>query len=260
MRRPIQILSALLAAALITVPPAHGAEAAPFPDVPADAWYAEPVSYMVRRGFMSGLADGTFAPDQFASRAMLVSILWRQAGSPASAGDPFTDVPSYAWYATPASWAGWNGVITGYGGGVFGGEDPLSREQLVTILWRIMDSPSVEPGPEFADEWTISGYAAMAVDWSQASGIVNGKDGNFFDPFSPTTRAELSAILQRFFQLIDPEPLQPEEPLPTGEDAQEPLPAEDDAQESAPSDSAVQETLPPAEPQASLPQDVDSAL
>lgn len=91
--------------------------------------------------------------------------------------------------------------MAGYGNGRFGPNDPVTREQIVTILWRYTGSPSSEAGQDFADKNTISSYAVDAVNWARASGIVNGKDGNRFDPQGNLSRAEAAVILKNYLQM-----------------------------------------------------------
>ena len=86
---------------------------------------------------MSGTSATTFSPDTPMTRAMLAAVLYRLEGSPAVTGsDSFTDTADGAWYADAVLWASQNGIVSGYGGGLFGTNDPITREQLAAILWR----------------------------------------------------------------------------------------------------------------------------
>ena len=167
-----------------------------FADVSSDAWYADAVVYCREQGWMSGTSETTFSPDGTMTRSMLATILYRQAGSPAVTGtDSFTDTEPDTWYSAAVVWAAQENIINGYGNGVFGANDPVTREQLVTILWRIAGSPEVEQGETFADQDSISSFAAAAAAWAQAKSIVSGKDGNRFDPQGNATRAEVAMVL-----------------------------------------------------------------
>ena len=194
------MVSSLLAAALLltAVPTVWAAEEdTGFSDVAADAWYAGAVEYVRDNGLMSGTGSATFSPNAATSRAMLATVLYRAAGSPAAEGTAaFSDVAADAWYADAVAWASENGIVSGYGNGLFGTNDPVSREQIATILWRYEGSPSAESGQDFADESAISGYASTAVDWARANGIISGREGNVFDPKGNATRAEVAAMLQ----------------------------------------------------------------
>lgn len=148
---------------------------------------------------MSGTSATTFSPETNTSRAMLATILYRSSGSPAvTEAVDFTDVSTDAYYADAVAWASANGIISGYGNGLFGPNDPITREQIAAILWRYAGSPSAETGADFADESSISSYAATAVDWARASGIVNGAENNQFLPQDNATRAEVATILYNY--------------------------------------------------------------
>ena len=188
-----------------------------YSDVAADAWYADAVSYVRDNGLMNGTGSNAFSPDASTSRAMLAVVLYRLAGSPTVSGnDIFTDTVEGVWYSEAVLWAFQRDVIGGYGGGLFGTNDPVTREQIATILWRYTGSPSVSSSEDFVDKATISSYASDAVDWVQANGIMNGKPGNLFDPQGHATRAEIAAILSRYMQMDNavPDPLP--EPEPSG--------------------------------------------
>lgn len=170
-----------------------------FSDVDADAWYAEAVVYCRENGLMSGTSTATFSPNSTMTRAMLATVLYRIEGEPTVSGtDGFTDTVNGAWYANAVLWASQQGVMGGYGNGLFGTNDPVSREQIATILWRYHGSPESERGTDFADESSIASYAMEAVDWVRANGIMNGMDGNIFSPKSSATRAQVATILMNY--------------------------------------------------------------
>lgn len=167
-----------------------------FTDVPSNAWYAGAVEYAVEHQLMDGVGNNRFDPDGDTSRAMLVTILWRMAGRPqVNYLMQFPDVGN-DWYTEAVRWAASERIVGGYDDGRFGPNDPVSREQIVTILWRYQGSPTAERGQDFADEGNISGYAAQAVDWARQNNVVNGRGGNRFEPHGHATRAEAAAILQ----------------------------------------------------------------
>lgn len=108
----------------------------------ADAWCADAVEYVRDNELMSGTSDTTFSPNGTMTRAMLAAVLYRMAGSPAVSGsDSFTDTADGTWYADAILWASDEGVMSGYGGGLFGANDPVNREQIAAILWRYTGSP-----------------------------------------------------------------------------------------------------------------------
>lgn len=106
-----------------------------FSDIPAGAEYADAVKWCQENGIMNGVSTTAFDPDGTLTRAMLATVLYRAEGGPAVTGAPvFTDVQPGAWYSDAAVWVGENGLIRGYGNGLFGTDDPVTREQLTIIL------------------------------------------------------------------------------------------------------------------------------
>ena len=176
-----------------------------YADIDAGSWYADAVEYVRDNGLMSGTTATTFEPGGTTTRAMLAQILYREAGSPAVSGnDTFTDTQEGAWYADAVLWATQAGVISGYGDGRFGPNDPVSREQIAVILWRYAGSPAAQ-GEDFADEASISTWAADAVDWARSAGLMTGQEGNRFAPQASATRAETAVILRAFRTMNTPE-------------------------------------------------------
>ena len=179
-----------------------------YTDVDDGAWYADAVRYAREHGLMNGTSATAFSPNEATNLAMVVTILHRDAGTPAASGS--APAGASGWYAGAAAWASEQGLLADVNAAFEG--SPITREDMVTVLWRYIGSPA-GTGADFADEGQISTYAAQAVDWTQANGIVNGKPGNLFDPKGSTTRAELAAILQRFLTLEQQGPVtQPETP------------------------------------------------
>ena len=185
-----------------------------YADVDAGSWYAQAVEYVRDNGLMSGTSDAQFSPSGTMTRAMLAQTLYRAAGSPAVSGsDAFTDTQADAWYADAVLWATQEGIISGYGGGLFGTNDPVSREQIAVILWRDAGSPEAQAGAPFADEGSIASWAGQAVDWAQSSGILSGRQNNRFDPQASATRAEVAVMLRAYRTMGAPEtPETPETP------------------------------------------------
>lgn len=176
--------------------PVSAAEDTGFSDVDADAWYAEAVAYCREHGLMNGTSDTTFEPENSLTRAMLVTVLYRSAGSPAVTGtDDFSDTVADAYYADAVLWASQQGVVGGYGNGFFGTNDPVSREQMATILWRYAGSPAVSTTNRFRDAASIASYAADAVIWADANNIVTPISDGVFAPKSSATRAQVASAL-----------------------------------------------------------------
>ena len=107
----------------------------PFTDVPEGAWYADAAAYVYEHGLMAGTSATTFAPDATTSRSMIATILWRMAGSPVvNYAMDYTDVAQGQWYSEAIRWAASEGIVGGYGNGLFGSNDPITREQFAVML------------------------------------------------------------------------------------------------------------------------------
>lgn len=174
------------------------------PDVPAGVWYAEAVNWCLEQGLIDPASASAFAPSSDSNRATLAAALYRAAGSPAVSVHDFPDIPADSWYAEAAAWAKANNMIAGYDDGRFGGEDPVTREQAVTILWRRSGSPTPEASQDFTDEGAISPYAAQAVDWSRANGIISGNPDGSFNPQGHITRAQIAQVLYQYLKVDAP--------------------------------------------------------
>ena len=138
---------------------------------------------------------------------MIVTILYQMEGRPESSDTYFADVPINQYYAQAASWAAEQGIVSGYGDGKFGPDDPITREQIVMILmqyiqYRQMDTSARSDLSQFVDRDAIDQCALDAMAWANAEGLMNGKGGGGLDPKGPATRAEVAAILTQLCTLI----------------------------------------------------------
>lgn len=167
-------------------------------DIPAGALYLDAVEYVTAQGLMNGTGEGRFEPNAPMTRATFATVLWRYAGSP-TVEDAATFVDADEnWYIDAISWAQSVGAIEGYGDGIFGCDDPLTREDAATILWRYAGSPSAENAASFADADEIFGYAATAVAWASENGILStDADGNIA-PKREANRAELAVLFMNY--------------------------------------------------------------
>ena len=155
---------------------------------------------------MNGVSATSFAPETTVSRAMLATILYRLSGETYSGSASFPDVAGGAWYSEAVAWASNRGIITGYDTGLFGPNDNVTREQLVTMLYRYqkaMEGSVSQKGDlsAFRDDDEISAYALDAMTWAVGAGVIQGRPGNQVAPTGLTTRAELCTILVRFEKL-----------------------------------------------------------
>lgn len=197
---------ALILMLSLAVPAFAASDTTGFSDVGENAWYAGAVVYVRDHGLMSGTSGTTFSPDQEMTRAMLATVLYRAAGSPEVSGSSlFSDVATGTWYHNAILWASQNGLVGGYGNGLFGVNDPVTREQMITIIWRYAGSPSDGSGSVFADAQQISSYARDAVSWSSANGVISGVGGNRFDPKGVVTRAQAATVLMNYYKNISQE-------------------------------------------------------
>ena len=137
-----------------------------FSDVPEGAWYAGAVEYCRRNGIMNGVSDTAFAPEETLTRAMLVTLLWRQAQKPVvNYLMQFSDVPEGQWYSEAVRWAASEKLVGGYGDGRFGTNDPITQEHLNLIFQRYTDQPVTDgiPGFDGGSKPAARAQAAMAV-------------------------------------------------------------------------------------------------
>ena len=175
-----------------------------FRDVSEDAWYHDAVRWAVDNGIMNGVASDLFSPDGTATRAMVVTMLWRLEGEPAGAGISFADVPADAWYIDAVRWAAQTGIIRGLSDESFEPDAPVTREQLAAILYRYAQSK----GQGFTGAWAfpldypdaadVSEYAYEPLCWMTMHGIITGMDDGSLAPKDNATRAQIAAIFMRF--------------------------------------------------------------
>ena len=149
---------------------------------------------------MSGY-DNQFAPGAFLTRAQLAQVLYNCAERPATETvGSFDDVRSGAWYSQSVAWAVERGVVSGYGGGRFGPNDPITREQLAVILWRYGGQPAAAQNLPFSDADQASPWALTALRWATEQGILNGKGGGILDPKGLATRAQVVQMLKNYLE------------------------------------------------------------
>ena len=174
------------------------AYAAEFTDVPAGSDYAEAVQWASDNGYIYGYGDGRFGVNDNVTRAQLATIFHRAAGTPAASGTSrFSDAEAGAYYINALSWAETAGLIAGYPDGRFGVGDPVTRQQVATILWRWAGSPAAS-AENYSDKNAISAYAQTAVDWSRSNGIIAARSDGRFAPTDNATRGEIVSALYNY--------------------------------------------------------------
>lgn len=175
----------------------------PFEDVADSDWYCSSVKYAYGNGLMNGVSNTSFAPRDTVSRAMTVTVLYRMAGSPSVSGKTgFTDLDA-EWYTDAVIWAANAGIVNGVSDTVFNPDGAVTREQLSAMLYRyaLHQSYDVSGSADlsgFADSSVISSYAAEAMAWANAEGLITGESADKLNPSGESTRAVLAAVLSRF--------------------------------------------------------------
>lgn len=171
-----------------------------FVDVADDAWSREAIYWAARDGITNGVDETHFAPTGTATRAQMVTFLWRLADKPAAQGEesPFTDVDANEYYAEAVQWAVDNGITTGKSSGIFAPNENVTRAQVVMMLWRMANKPAatITENP-FEDVDSDSVYCA-AILWAYEKGITNGVDATHFAPNSDVTREQVAAFIYRY--------------------------------------------------------------
>lgn len=188
------------------------ADPTPFYDVSQTDWFYPQVGYAYGRGLFSGLEDHRFGPEAPMTRAMLMTVLYRMAGSPEqelnSAQINLSDVPGEEWFAPYVRWAVEQKIASGTGENTFSPNRPITREQLVVLLYSFAANYLKRPMEEGAD---LSGYqdlsqlspwAAQAMSWAAGQGIVTSSSDTqlTLSPQRSASRAEVSAMLRAFLE------------------------------------------------------------
>ena len=161
------------------------------------------VDYMVSNGYMNGMSQSKFGPHTDLNRAMMVTILYRIAGSPAVEGAPaFTDVPAGEFYTDAVVWATTNGITTGISEQLFAPGRALTRMELVTFLYRFAgvmgyDRSASADLSGYTDADQILSFADEAFAWAVGAGVVNGTTETTLAPMATTTRAQICLMVYR---------------------------------------------------------------
>ena len=179
----------------------------PFTDVSTSDWFYSDVMFVYENGLFSGTDSRSFSPNASMTRAMLVTVLYRLEGEPASTGSSsFSDVCSGSYYEKAVAWAAANGIVTGTGSTSFSPDAKVTREQLAAILYRYaqykkLDTDAGAKLDSFSDAGNVSGYASEALSWAVSEGLINGASGRLM-PKGDATRAQVAAILHRFVENV----------------------------------------------------------
>ena len=190
----------------------NGCPGKAYVDVPdASHWAHVGIDFVLKAGLFYGTSETTFDPDATMTRAMLVTVLYRLEGKPATnAENPFEDIADGMWYTDAVVWAAENGIVNGVAANIFDPDGEITREQMAAILYRytkfkglpLNDGDYVE---EYPDINKVSPYAAEAMRWANAEGLINGMSNGetvLLVPDGNATRAQVAAILMRFVQNV----------------------------------------------------------
>lgn len=180
----------------------------PFNDVSYGDWYYNAVQFVYSRGIMDGVDYYKFAPNGTITRGMILTMLWRMAGEPFEMPvTSFTDVGIGRYYTTAVAWACRNGIADGMGESTFGPNDAITREELVTLLYRYAQyfghsciGTSIEG---FADAGSVSSYAYNAMCWAYKAGVVTGTTGSRLNPQGTASRAEAAQMIMSFYSFLN---------------------------------------------------------
>lgn len=178
----------------------------PFMDIKETDWYYKNIEFVSANGYMKGISETEFAPNNELTRAMFVTILYRMENEPeqATAEKKFEDIESDSWYEKAVLWANEKNIVYGVSDTSFDPFGEITREQLVTMLYRYAMYKNINVDyneniiNEFDDVDEISEYAQVAVEWAVTNSIINGKTEKTINPRDTATRAETAAMLMRY--------------------------------------------------------------
>ena len=170
-----------------------------FADVSETDWFHDAVAFVSARGLFSGTSATDFSPYTAMTRGMLAVVLHNLKDNPAAGIEEGFDDVNGEYFANAVAWAAEAGIISGYGGGLFGPNDVITREQLAVMLYRFAGKPAVSGDAlTHKDASEISGYALTAMQWAVENGILSGRDDGTLDPQGQASRAEVASMLMRF--------------------------------------------------------------
>lgn len=179
----------------------------PFTDVHSYSWYYDAVQFVYDNDIMNGVSDTSFNPDGTVTRGMIVTMLWRMAGEPYSFGGGFSDVPAGHYCYSAAAWASRNGIVNGMTSTTFAPDSNITREQLVTILYRYAQylgySTTGSSLYGFTDASSVSSYATNAMSWAVKYGIISGVTTTTLVPAGTATRAQAAQMFMSFYDFLD---------------------------------------------------------
>ena len=192
--------------------PACDGESCPaeqFADVEIPSWYHEGVDYVVGNGYMNGTSETTFDPALTVNRAMVITVLYRMAGSPTVSGThAFADVQSGSFYENAVIWGVENGIVNGKSAASFAPGDAVTRQELATFLYRFADHMGCDVTSRydslaaFVDTDEVAAFAVVPMKWAVGMGLINGMDASHLAPMAQSNRAQLAVLLARLYTQV----------------------------------------------------------
>ena len=231
----IYLLALAMAMSFLPMLSASAVTVDDFTDIDADHWAYVYVDDVVSRGLFLGTSETTFSPSDPMTRAMFITVLARyaEAETDNNAVTQFSDVPPGQYYTGAVAWGVENEIVTGKSDTIYGTDDPVTREEMVTLIIRFVDSVEITLPQdfeliEFTDAEHISAYATESIERAVKAGVIFGYDDGSVMPRGTSTRAEVATVISRLVSIIaeigDPEvpqeelPEEIDDPTPPGSD------------------------------------------
>lgn len=176
----------------------------PFTDVKENDWFYDSVKYAYENDLMKGISNTEFAPDSDVTRAMFVTVIYRMENEPQTGKCAFTDVESGSYYENAVAWANENGIVSGISEECFAPNEPITREQMVAIIYRYAAFKGYDittsSNTSYTDNDNISDYAKNAVIWAAEKFVMTGNTDGSFAPKANTTRAQVASVFMRMVE------------------------------------------------------------
>lgn len=174
-----------------------------------ERWYYDAVYRVYALDIMDGVGHDLFAPGTQLNRATVTTVLYRLSGSPTVKGSsPFTDVPAGTWYTDAIVWASQNGIVNGYGDGIFAPGKAVTREEMAAMIyryWQHQGGDAVEDTSAlngFADATQVASWARDAMAWCVEKDVINGTSETQLSPKTGATRAQVAQIVVNYQSVI----------------------------------------------------------
>lgn len=176
----------------------------PFTDIKKSDWFYDSVKYAYENNLMKGVSNTEFAPSGDVTRSMFVTVIYRAEKEPQSGSCAFTDIESGSYYEKAVAWANANGIVSGVSDEIFAPNEPITREQMATIIYRYAKfkgyDTAASGSTSYTDNGNISDYAKDAVIWAAEKSIMTGSTDGSFAPKANTTRAQAAAVFMRMLK------------------------------------------------------------